>query len=49
MNTMQVAFQTAGINPAIFAKKVKWPRKRHNRTTGIVRDVKTGEKLRKVN
>ena len=49
MNTMQVAFKTAGINPAIFTKRVKWPRKRYNRTCGIQRDVKTGQKVGKVN
>jgi hypothetical protein len=27
----------------------KWPRKKHNRTVGIRRDVKTGEKTGKVN
>lgn len=48
MTTIFLAFKRAGV-PVMLPPRVKWPRKRHNRYVGIQRDVKTGERLRRVN
>lgn len=57
LNTMVMAVALAGLQRDEFAsnvarveqKKVKWPRKRYNNTTGVRKDVKTMEAVGKVN
>ncbi len=56
LNSITMAVAAAGLNRADFpcninrvaTNRVKWPRKRHNGSTGIQRDVMTGKKVGKV-